>query len=315
MKNYNRRQILASTAGALVATSVSNSNGIAATARKMKIDLSCGRIGVKANQEEAIDLAARHGFEAVVPNAGDLGKLSEAKLAELKAEMNEKNLVFSAGGMSVDFRKDKKKFEEGLKQLPGQAAILQKAGVTRVGTWLMPVSDQLTYVQNFRQHANRLRKIGKILADHDLRFGLEYVGPKTLWASKRYSFVHTMAGTKDLLAEIDVPSVGFVLDSWHWYTAHETGEDILSLSNDQIVAVDLNDAPSGIEIDDQIDSKRELPMATGVIDVATFLKSLNQIGYDGPVRAEPFNAALRKMPAEKAVATTAAAMKKAFALI
>ena len=315
MKNSNRRQFLASTAGAAVATSISGTTGLAETPRKMKIDLSCGRIGVKANQMEAIDLAARHGFEAVVPNTGDLSKFSKEKLAEMKTEMKEKNLVFSAGGMSVDFRKDKAKFDKGLKSLPEQAAALQRAGVTRVGTWLMPVSDKLSYVQNFRQHANRLRKIGKILEDHGLRFGLEYVGPKTLWASKRYSFVHTMAGTKDLLAEINVPSVGFVLDSWHWYTAHETGEDILSLSNDQIVAVDLNDAPSGIEIDEQIDSKRELPMATGVIDVATFLKSLNQIGYDGPVRAEPFNAALRKLPAEEAVAKTAAAMKKAFTLI
>ena len=315
MKNSNRRQFLASTAGAAVATSISGTTGLAETPRKMKIDLSCGRIGVKANQMEAIDLAARHGFEAVVPNTGDLSKFSKEKLAEMKTEMKEKNLVFSAGGMSVDFRKDKAKFDKGLKSLPEQAAALQRAGVTRVGTWLMPVSDKLSYVQNFRQHANRLRKIGKILEDHGLRFGLEYVGPKTLWASKRYSFVHTMAGTKDLLAEINGPSVGFVLDSWHWYTAHETGEDILSLSNDQIVAVDLNDAPSGIEIDEQIDSKRELPMATGVIDVATFLKSLNQIGYDGPVRAEPFNAALRKLPAEEAVAKTAAAMKKAFTLI
>ena len=42
---------------------------------------------------------------------------------------------------------------------------------------------------------------------------------------------------------------------------------------------------------------------------------LNRLGYDGPVRAEPFNADLRKMPDEEAVAATARAMKKAFALI
>jgi hypothetical protein len=33
------------------------------------------------------------------------------------------------------------------------------------------------------------------------------------------------------------------------------------------------------------------------------------------VRAEPFNAELRKLPAEDAVAATSAAMKKAFATI
>ena len=38
-------------------------------------------------------------------------------------------------------------------------------------------------------------------------------------------------------------------------------------------------------------------------------------GHGGPVRAEPFNATLRTMPAEEAVATTARAMKRAFALL
>ena len=55
--------------------------------------------------------------------------------------------------------------------------------------------------------------------------------------------------------------------------------------------------------------------ATGVIDLAAFLGALVKIGYDGPVRAEPFNKKLRAMPNEEAMAATAAAMKKAFALV
>jgi sugar phosphate isomerase/epimerase len=90
---------------------------------------------------------------------------------------------------------------------------------------------------------------------------------------------------------------------------------LLSLKNKEIVAVDLNDAPAGLAVADQVDSHRELPCATAVIDLATFLNALVQVDYDGPVRAEPFNAALRKLPKEEAVAATAAAMKKAFALI
>ena len=145
--------------------------------------------------------------------------------------------------------------------------------------------------------------------------GLEYVGPKTLWSSKKYPFIHTMPEAQELISAIDVKGVGLILDSWHWYTAHESKADILALTNDEIVAVDLNDAPAGLQIDEQIDQKRELPMSTGVIDLSSFLNALNQIRYDGPVRAEPFNAELRNMPAEQAVQSTATAMKKAFALI
>jgi sugar phosphate isomerase/epimerase len=52
-----------------------------------------------------------------------------------------------------------------------------------------------------------------------------------------------------------------------------------------------------------------------VIDAGAFLKALAAIGYDGPVRAEPFNEAVRKMPADEAVSATARAMKRAFALL
>jgi sugar phosphate isomerase/epimerase len=82
-----------------------------------------------------------------------------------------------------------------------------------------------------------------------------------------------------------------------------------------VVACDLNDAPAGIDIDQQLDGRRELPAATGVIDLKAFLSALVEIGYDGPIRAEPFNQPLRDMPDEQALAATAAAMKKAFALV
>jgi hypothetical protein len=45
------------------------------------------------------------------------------------------------------------------------------------------------------------------------------------------------------------------------------------------------------------------------------LNTLQKIGFDGPIRCEPFNAALRAMPREQALAAVAASMKKAFALI
>ncbi len=206
-------------------------------------------------------------------------------------------------------------FDSGLKELPAIAASLQLMGVTRMGTWLSPSSDELTYVANFRQHAQRLKAIADILADHQIQFGLEYVSPKTLWASKRYPFIHTMAETLELIAETGSKNIGIVLDSWHWHNAGEDRETLNQLTKDQIVAVDLNDAPAGIERDQQIDSKRELPAATGVIDIKTFLAYLVEVGYDGPVRAEPFNKALNDLDDEQAVAATSKAMHAAVAMI
>lgn len=283
--------------------------------RRFTMDLRCGSIGVDADQNLAIELAAKYGFESVAPEAEFLSALSDSQAAELQARLKELKLIWGAASMNVDFRKDEATFEAGLRQLPKHAAALQRSGVTRTGTWLSPLSQELTYVANFRQHARRLRECVKVLNDHGLRFGMEYVGPKTLWASARHSFIHSLAETRELITEIGQPNVGVILDSWHWYTAHETRETLRSLTNADIIACDLNDAPAGIAVDEQIDQRRELPSATGVIDLKTFLSVLVELQYDGPVRAEPFNEPLNKLANDPAVEATAVAMKKAFALV
>jgi sugar phosphate isomerase/epimerase len=320
MNELNRREFIRNTTLTSLATAAWFAAGAPAGAakgkkRKMTLDLVCGNIGVAAKQPEAIEFAAKHGFESVGADGGYLSSLTPDALAELKSGMKAKGLVFGAAGLPLEFRQDEARFTESLKGLPGVAAGLERAGVTRVSTWLTPCHDRIPYLQNFRQHATRLREAAKVLKEHGIRLGLEYVGPKTSWANRRYPFIHTLAEMKELIAEINTGNVGFLLDSWHWYHAGDTTADLLALQASDVVAVDLNDAPAGIPKDQQVDNRRELPCATGVIDVGGFLNALNQIGYDGPVRAEPFNQAVNKMSKDDACAAAAAAIKKAFALI
>lgn len=317
--DFNRRAFLKKTAAVTLAGAGlcpwERSAAAGQRNRKFTMALVCGSIGVRADQREAIRLAHKYGFESVAPSPQFLANLAGGELAELLGDMKAKKLVWAAAGLPVNFRGDEATFKEGIRRLPELARALERAGVTRVGTWLSPRHESLTYLANFRQHARRLREIAEILADHGQRFGLEYVGPKTSWTAGGHPFVHTMAETKELIGEIGQDNVGLVLDSWHWYTAGEAEADLLSLTNQDVVACDLNDAPAGIPVDQQMDGSRELPCATGVIDLKAFLGALVKIGYDGPIRAEPFNKALSAMPAEEAVAATAAAMKKAFALV
>lgn len=318
MKRMSRRQFIeGSMLACLSSTAALTALGQqeAPPKRKMTMDLVCGAIGVSAKQLEAIDLAAKHGFESVGADGGFLASLSSEQMAELKSHMKSKGLVFGAAGLPVEFRQDQARFAQGMKDLPAIAAGLQRAGVTRITTWLSPCDGKLTYIRNFRQHDSRLREVATVLKDHDLRLGLEYVGPKTSWSSRRYPFIHTMAEMQDLIAEINTGNVGLLLDSWHWYNAGDSVADLLQLKAEDVVAVDLNDAPAGIPKDQQVDNRRELPCATGVIDVGAFLNALNKIGYDGPVRAEPFNQTLNKMSKDDACAAIAGALRKAFALI
>ncbi len=281
---------------------------------RMFSSLSPGSIGMKTGPKESIALAAEFGFGGVEPNAAFLADLSLEARNELRAEMKSKGLRFGTGGLPVDFRGDEARFRSQLEALPRLAQALQAAEVGRVGTWIMPGHRELTYLENFRQHAARLREVARILKDSGLRLGLEYVGTPTVRQPQRYPFLHTMRELRELIGEIGTGNVGFLLDSWHWWTAGETEADIAALQPAEVVSVDLNDAPAGIPLEQQQDGKRELPCATGVIPVAAFLGALLRIGYDGPVRAEPFNKALNDMEDREACAAAAAALKKALAL-
>lgn len=315
---HRRREFLKAVTLGLAAGSpltVRAASTILAGRRAFTMDLACGPIGVQVPLPEAVALAHRFGFEAIDPDAGFLARQNADAIQKLRDDLKARGLVWGAAGLPVDFRGDDARFQADLKNLPATAAALQRAGVTRVGTWLRPSHPTLTYTANFKLHAHRLREIAGILDDQSLRLGLEYVGPKTSWTAARHPFIHTMVEMKEMIAAIDRANVGLVLDSWHWYTAGEGEAELLSLSNRDVVACDLNDAPAGIAVDQQKDLVRDLPCATGVIDLKTFLGALVKIGYDGPVRAEPFKAELHKMPSEEAIKATAAAMKRAFSLV
>jgi sugar phosphate isomerase/epimerase len=318
LREQTRRHFLATLGSGAFAAAAAPARSLAAAParrRRMTLDLVCGNIGVKVPQREAVELAIAHGFESVGAQAGDLAKMAD-DLADLRGLMKAKGLAWGAANLAVDFRKDDETFRRTSEGLTEFARTLKNAGVTRVGTWLPPSSDTFTYRQYFGAVSARLRETARVLeGEGGLRLGLEYVAPKTAWATRRYPFLHTLAETRELVAEIGRPNVGYVLDSWHWWLAGDSGSDLRALCGEDVVAVDLNDAPSGIAKDQQVDNARELPLATGLIPAAEFLGALLAIGYDGPVRAEPFNKALAEKPKAEAVAATAAAMKKAFALI
>ncbi|MBS0000045.1 MAG: sugar phosphate isomerase/epimerase [Cyclobacteriaceae bacterium] len=314
----NRRTFIKKSAllGALAYTPMQSFASVFSSAkRSFRMSLNPGAVGVNLSLEELLDMAVKYGFEAIVPFADTLAEWENSRIDDFVEQMKSRNISWGAAGLPMNFRLDKETHLKGLHALPKYAWALHKAGVTRMSTWIMPTHPYLTYMENMKQHAARLKEVCRIVGDHGINFGLEYVGPKTLMTSQKFSFVRTMAECRELIGAIDEPNAGFQLDSFHWYCAGETREDLLSLSNEDIITVDLNDARQGFSADEQIDGKRELPMATGVVDLKSFMEALVAIGYDGPVRAEPFNQALNDLENEAALSKTAEAMKKAFALV
>lgn len=271
-----------------------------------------GAIGISLSFEAALDLAIKYRFEAISPQINDLRAYSDSKRAGILTKMRRSKMTWDATNLPVQFRGSEAEFRKGMNDLAANAKVLQQVSATRMNTWIMPTHDRLTYRENFVLHANRLREAAKVIAPYNIKLGLEYVGPKTLMTRDKFSFIRTMKELQELLAEIDMPNVGLQLDAFHWFCAGETVADIEKLDATNIITVDLNDAKVGRTADEQLDWERELPGNSGVIDLQGFLRALKKIGYDGPIRAEPFNKALNEMGDEAAMATTFKAMKRSF---
>jgi sugar phosphate isomerase/epimerase len=266
-----------------------------------------GHVGIKATLDEALALTQRHGFQGLDFDLNEVGRwTAERGVAALRTRFAE--LGLRPGAYNLPFRPvgEEAEWKAGLERLRELAPIAAELGALRTIMWIIPSSDARTFDENFAFHVERFSPIAALLGQHGIRLGLEFIGPKTSRKGK-YEFVYTAAGMLELCAAIG-PNVGLLLDSWHWYTSGGTLDDLASLGNPQVVHVHLNDAPSGIERDDQIDNQRRLPGTTGVIDSVGLLKSLDRAGYDGPVTAEPFDKSLHALSPDDAAAATARAV-------
>ena len=275
--------------------------------------LNPGAIGVQATTlQEAIAAAQQSGFEAVEFNVREVADLVDQHGAEyVKGLFAQANLKPAGWSVGIEWRSEPK-WQQGLNELSRLAAAAAAIGCPRALSGVMPGSNDYSFDENYRLHVERFTPIASILADNGCWLGLEFISPKTLRASLRYPFLYKMGEVLDLGSKIG-SNVGVLLDIWHWYTSYGTLEEIRALRPEQVVYVHVNDAPAGIHVDAQMDLVRDLPGATGVLDVVGFLHALRDIGYDGPVTPEPFKKELKDLPSDaERLKVVNAAMDKIF---
>jgi sugar phosphate isomerase/epimerase len=261
-------------------------------------NLSPGTIGIRADLPTAVALAAQSGWQGIDLPIGEAARLATERSPEdVAALFAEAGLRL--GGWGVPFNWRERYDQSALATLGEQAALAQRLGCVRVSTWLLPMSDERPFRENFAYHVAQLQPVAQVLAEHGCSLGLEFVGPRTVREGHRYGFIYSLEGML-CLAEAIGPNVGLLLDSYHWYTSLGTLADIRGLRAQDVVYVHVNDAPDDVALDKQLDLVRRLPGATGLIDLVGFLHTLKEIGYDGPVTPEPFEKRLATLAPEEA---------------
>lgn len=240
-------------------------------------------------------LAARTGFPGTDVMLKPAMQAGAAATKELLQGLKVRPAVFD---FPVEFRKDDATFKEGLAKLGEQAQFAAAIDCPRMVTYIMPSSDtpkaelRATYKERFSACA-------KVLADSNVRLGLEFLGPLQFRKQFKYEFIWQM---NEMLAFAEEcgSNVGLLLDVWHWHHAGATKQDIVNAGKSRIVHVHFNDAPN-LPPDQIRDNQRLLP-GEGVIDLVGFLQTLQKIGYRDALSVEVFGRTKNMSPEEAAKA-------------
>lgn len=239
--------------------------------------------------EILLEAAYISGFRGIEVPAGAFGTLEAARQAgECLKNLGMKfGLIMAPCDM---YKVDDSTFQEALDTFGRWAERAKLAGCDRAYNHIWPGSDFLTYDDNMEWHYGRLKAVYETLDSAGIKYGLEYMGPRTVQKRFRYPFISNLSGILQLIQSVS-PKIGFVFDAFHWYCSGG-GKDELNYVMDHtknLVNVHLADADPSLSREEQIDNQRELPMASGVIDSVSILRELNANQYDGPVIIEPMS--------------------------
>ena len=302
----NRREFLQTTASA--GAMLGLANRAAGSAPGIYISLHNSLVGGKVQWPETARLAAKVGFGGVDVNLS--GAMQEgldatkALLAELK--LRPANCV-----LPLQMTRDEDAFKKGMEGLDDQVRFAVAIGCPRMVYTAWGPTPSTTKEEYRKLLMGRFQAAGTALAKYNVRCGLEFMG--SLQSRSRLpSFLCLMNEMLDFAKDCG-PNYGVLLDSWHWYHAGATIEDIHKAGKARIVSVHVSDAAK-MPPEDVRDNARLMP-GEGVIDLAGFFKALKEIGYEDGVSPEPLGRIPKEMPAEEgaklACDTTRTVMRKA----
>jgi sugar phosphate isomerase/epimerase len=254
-------------------------------------------------------LAAKLGYGGVDVN------LNSARLMgieETKAFLG--SLKMQPGIISLPVRYsniDEAVYQADLKQLDESAKFAAAIGCPRMMT-VLPPSSQTPKPQLRAIMKDRLQAIDAVLARSNVRLGLEFLGPLHFRTRNPHEFIWRMDEALEFSKECG-PNIGLTLDAWHWHHAGASAADILAAGKSRIVHIHVSDARAQ-PAEEVRDNQRLMP-GEGVIDLATFFRSLQKIGYTDAISPEPIGRVPAEMSPEDGarlgLETTRAAMKRA----
>jgi len=252
-------------------------------------NLSPSALGVTGHQSEIIELALTYGFRGM-----DLDVVDFATRARHRGMPYARRLIDSAKirlgsfPLPIDWDTDDEEFRKQLERLPEYAQAAAEVGCTRCTATLVPAGDKRPYHENFEFHRHRFADVCKALEPAGVRLGIGFQAAEYLRKDMAFQFIHDFDALTLLMNMIEAPNVGLLIDVWDMVASGQSIEMIGKLPLGQIVAVRVSQLPADVPPAELDQNSRLLPDAeNGRIDLTGALRTLLEMGYDGPVSPNP----------------------------
>jgi 2-keto-myo-inositol isomerase len=141
--------------------------------------------------------------------------------------------------------------------------------------------EGLSESEGWRQVVEGVELVSDIAAKYNVPVAYEFLcSPGTP--------VHTIAGTMELLDQMNRDNVGWLLDFYHFHVADPSLESLAKADASRLLLVHINDVKN-LPYERLVSLDQRLFPGDGLSDTAGILRTLYQTGYRGPFSVELFN--------------------------
>lgn len=261
-----------------------------------------GATTMKADLETDIEAARRAGFPLLEIWGAKLRqyleKHSPADLAERLGEAGVKPLSINSVERATFSGKDWENVERSCREF---AAVAGEIGCESLVVVPGKRPPAVTDREVKDETVSALEAFADIAGAHDVKIALEFLGFS--WCS-----VRTLERAWEIVAEVDRPEVGLVIDTFHFHVGGSSFAALRRIEPAKLFVFHINDCEDRPAAELQ-DSHRLLP-GEGILPVKRIADELKAIGYDRLASIEVFRPQYwERDPFELAAAAKAAAEK------
>ncbi len=274
-------------------------------------NLNTQTLGISGRQSELIELALSYEFKGISVDMIELtSRAAHYGIEHVCRFHNSAKIEIGSFLVPPTWQGPEDQFQAFLNtDLPRYREIARELNARQAVLHVEPGSDTLPYHDNFELHRQRLAAIADQFAEDDVRLGIGLRAARPVRQAFSYQFIYQVDDLLTLIKTLAAPNVGLWYDAWNWKVGGGTFDQFKDYPVEQIVAVDLADAPADVDLAEVDETQRMLPGDGGAIDCQAIVNALRDADYQGPVTPSPHRAALGGMTRGEIVQAAARALE------